>query len=193
LKQHVYRAVLTPEDKRRAMIGALVSCAFIARGFRQPLLIRRFSVERTLGKQLAPGKRNAAKLHDVIVSVPPFVYVLPGVIDCGDTEARVFLIVFIVFIVVFLISVLVVPVTIPARSVKVIVVRLGRSGLSDVDWTLVSLQVTGEFARKVLIDENLHRELVRSALASSSAAIAASLLTEGKLSRNSSRVSPASR
>ena len=49
---------------------------------------------------------------------------------------------------------------------------------------LMTFQVTGEFARKVLIDEDLHRELVRIALASSSAAIAASLLTDGKLSRN---------
>ena len=57
-------------------------------------------------------KRDAAKLHSTIISVPPLVHVLPGVIDCGDSEARVLI---------FLVFVLVVPRTIPARSVAVIV------------------------------------------------------------------------
>ena len=48
-------------------------------------------------------------------------------------------------------------------------------------------------ARQVLVEENPHRRAVRSALASSSAAMAASRVTDGKLSRNSSRLSPASR
>lgn len=41
-------------------------------------------------------------------------------------------------------------------------------------------QVIRKLARKVLINQHLHRELVSSPLASSSAAIASALLTEGK-------------
>ena len=74
------------------MIGPLVSCAFITRGFRQPLLVRRFPVERARWEQFTGGNRNAAKRYNTIIGVPPFVDVLPGIVDLGDSEARVFIV-----------------------------------------------------------------------------------------------------
>ena len=81
LKQHIYRAVLTPEDQGRAMIRPFEACAFIAGSFCQPLLVRRLPVARTGREQLAAAERNAAKLDGAIIRVAPFVDVLPGVID----------------------------------------------------------------------------------------------------------------
>ena len=51
----------------------------------------------------------------------------------------------------------------------------------------VANQVFSQLTRQVLVEQDPHRGLDRSALASSSAAMAASRLTDGKLSRNSSK------
>src|SRR3954469_12413285 len=101
-----------PDAKGRAPRDArtLVGCALIAGSFGQPLLIRRFPIERSVGKQLAIGKRNGAELHRTITGVSPFVQVFPGVVDFDDAEAR-FIAVALLF------SIFFIAVTIPARLV----------------------------------------------------------------------------
>jgi len=77
------------------------------------------------------------RLRNTIFGVPPLVYVLPVVINCGGTKARVLIGLFVVWI-------FVIPITIPARSIEGIVIRLGRAVLADM--LISQIPVAVEFA-----------------------------------------------
>jgi hypothetical protein len=85
LEQHVGDTLPRPDEERRAVVGALEARAFVAGGFREPLLIRGFAVQCASRQHFAVLEGQFAEIHRAIGRVSPLIHVPASI---GDLDRR---------------------------------------------------------------------------------------------------------